>query len=110
MVVHTNDLGLANRTFASLDTDGYTAASDARGEGSAKQQSGRRPPYALRMFGPDVPLLMMMHELIFCCEALVVGTSALSSVVAWARRPKPTVAHSARDIHLSFPYITVPSH
>ena len=63
----------------------------------------------MRVLGPDVPLLMMMHELIFCCESLVVGTSALSSVIAWARRPRPTVAHAAHDIHLSFPYVTVRS-
>ena len=115
MVVHTNNLALANGTFGPLDSNGGrmswrpSASHHARNRTSAPREASFEETLAVQVFGPNVPLLMMMHELIFCCETLVVGVSALSSVIAWARRPKPTVAHSSHDIHLGFPYTTLRS-
>ena len=114
VVVHTNNLGLANNTFGPLDASGSRPAKQPQQQQlSPPQQQSHTVPgtgldaLSVHVLGPDVPLLMLLHELIFCCETLVVGTSALSSVVAWARIPQLTIAHTAKDIHLNFPYQVV---
>jgi hypothetical protein len=54
--------------------------------------------------GPDVPLLHVLRDLIFCCGALVVGFSALSSVAAMASMAERVVAPERADKHLPFEY------
>ena len=87
VVVHTNNIGLANATFG---------------------PDWEAQPAALHVSGPETPLLQMLHELIFCCHTLVVGVSALSSVAALATEAQAVYGRVPHDMHFGFTYRVVP--
>jgi hypothetical protein len=92
VVVHTNDVGLANRTFGEM-LDG--------------QRFGR-PDISLHVSGPDVSLIEMMHQMVFCCHTLLVGRSSLSSVISYATMAESTFSSYKADEHLPFTYRVIP--
>jgi len=47
-------------------------------------------------------LLVVLHELLFCCDTLVVGDSSLSSAAAMATQARNVVAATPFDLQLGF--------
>lgn len=93
VVVHTNSLELANRSLGPLG-----------GGGEAGWAAGVR----LRVRGPETPLLAVLHELAFCCRALVVGRSALASVATLMTHAKATFSPEQYDLHFRLRNRVVP--
>ena len=98
IVVHTNSVPLANATFGPM-----FGPFDAAGGGAWAARG-----LSLAVRGADTPLLSVLHELIFCCNALVVGTSALSSAAALTTLAEGVYGRTPRDIHFLFKYRMVP--
>ena len=97
-MVHTNNYHLANQTF------GPWRAGDT--DERIEPRHGEQIRFV--MAGTQTPILGVLHELVFCCKALVLSTSSLSSVVGLATQAEAVYAHSKTDFHLGCSYRTVP--
>ena len=97
-MVHTNNYRLANQTF------GPWRAGDT--DERIEPRHGEQIRFV--MAGTQTPILGVLHELVFCCKALVLSTSSLSSVVGLATQAEAVYAHSKTDFHLGCSYRTVP--
>ena len=90
VLVHTNNVGMSAVVFGE---DGVRA--NSRGD-------------VVTTRGPNVSMLHMLHELVFCCEQLVVSISALSSVAGFATLARGVYAPIGRNPHLGYTYQKVP--
>jgi len=81
--VHTNSKALASTIFGNLSrlADGT--------------------PIQLRTFDESFPLLQLLHELLFCCDALVTSDSSLSWVASLGTRAV-VVASTPSESHIGF--------
>jgi hypothetical protein len=85
VLIHTNSRSLANETFGDL---------------SALVASGGAP-LDVRISDEKVPLLLVLHELLFCCSTLVVSESSISWLAALGTRAH-IVSASEIEPHLGF--------
>ena len=83
--VHTNSKALASTIFGNLSrlADGT--------------------PIQPRTFDESFPLLQLLHELLFCCDALVTSDSSLSWVASLGTRAV-VVASTPSESHIGFHY------
>ena len=82
-----------------LDRVEALSAMQASGFAAALAEEGVQ----IEVFGAENSTVMgMLQELIFCCGALVLGVSALSSVAALGTTAAKTYAPHAVDMHLAF--------
>ena len=61
-------------------------------------------PVEFSVGNSSTPLLQLLHELIFCCNTMIDGNSALSSVAALATRAKYVLSSTPRNKELGFRY------
>ena len=102
LLVHTNSMEQARSTYATPPPGG---------------SGGARPPAwdprAVTIRGANTSVLAMLHELAFCCDALIVMLSALSSVAVLASTGAPGGAarafgHVDVNQHFRMPFVRVP--
>lgn len=90
ILLHTNNINMARSVFGPDGT----------------RQHGRRDELITR--DANTSLLAMMHELIFCCDTLIVSISALSSVAALATQARAIYAGIDSNPHFRMRYTKVP--
>ena len=93
LLVHTNAIELARSSFAPSTP-------------SARKGAWDREAVVYR--GGNTSVLSMLHELAFCCDALVVMLSALSSVAVLATRATRVFASVDFNQHFRTKYTRVP--
>jgi len=99
LLVHTNAIELARSSFA---------LPSPPSESGGRVGGGAWDPEAVVYRGGNTSVLSMLHELAFCCDALVVMLSALSSVAVLATRATRVFASVDVNQHFRLRYTRVP--
>jgi hypothetical protein len=104
VLVHTNDERLATSYFTHSSSGGSTSALLAGSDAGADAWTDAR----LTVRGPSTPLMRVLADLVFCCDALIIGVSALSSAAALATHARAVYAAGKRNPHFGMAQRVVP--
>jgi len=105
LLVHTNALEATMSTFSPRPQELLRVGVAASGAADAGLPWD---PASVVYRGGNTSVLAMLHELTFCCDALVVMLSALSSVAVLATSARHAFAATAINQHWLTPYVHVP--